>query len=53
MIPMCVFLMKRNGQPYRWIVKITVRGERKYIGCFQTKDQATKALELALKKYKH
>lgn len=53
MTPMCVFMVKRNGQPYRWIVKITVKGERRYIGCFETKDRATEALESALKKWKN
>lgn len=40
----CVFLMKRNGEPYRWIVKVTIKKERKYIGCFKTKPEAVQAL---------
>lgn len=40
----CVFLMKRNGEPYRWIVKVTIQKERKYIGCFKTKPEAVQAL---------
>lgn len=40
----CVFLMKRNGEPYRWIVKVTVQKERKYVGCFKTKPEAVQAL---------
>jgi hypothetical protein len=41
--PACVFLMKRKGVPYRWIVKTTVNRERVYLGCFKTKEEAVKA----------
>lgn len=41
--PMCVFMMKRNGEPYRWVVKVTINKERIYVGCFQSKDEAVKA----------
>ena len=53
MTPICVFLMKRNGEPYRWIVKITVKGERRYIGCYQNKADAILAWETAVKKWKN
>lgn len=52
MTPICVFLMKRNGEPYRWIVKITVKGERRYIGCYQNMADAILAWESAVRKLK-
>lgn len=36
-------MMKRNGEPYRWVVKVTINKERIYVGCFQSKDEAVKA----------
>lgn len=41
--PGCVFLMKRNGEAYRWVVKTTINRERVYVGCFETKEQAINA----------
>ncbi|NDC55519.1 MAG: hypothetical protein EBZ69_01665 [Alphaproteobacteria bacterium] len=51
--PACVFLMKRNGLPYRWIVKTTVNRERVYLGCFKTKEEAVKAWKKHLGESKH
>ena len=42
-----VYMIKRNGKPYRWVVKITVKGERVYIGCFNSEEKATTALKVA------
>ena len=39
----CVYLMMKHGKPYRWIVKVTVNNERKYIGCFKTSEEARAA----------
>lgn len=39
----CIFETTRNGKPYRYIVKLTVHHERKYIGCFKTEDEAISA----------
>lgn len=50
---MFVFLMKRNGEPYRWVVKVTINKERKYVGCFETKQEAIKALDAYMEKQKY
>lgn len=36
----CVFLMKRNGKPYRYMVRTYINKERRYIGCFKTQEEA-------------
>ena len=41
--PVCIFLIKRNGLPYRWVVKSTVNKERTYIGCFDSEAKAVDA----------
>ena len=51
--PMFVFLLKRNGEPYRWIVRVTINKERKYVGCFETKQEAITALDAYIKRQKH
>lgn len=48
---LCVFMMKRNGQPYRWIVRVTVRKERRYVGCYKTRPEAVTALEAFMAKH--
>ena len=41
--PECIFPLYRNGELYRYMVRITNRKEKKYVGCFETREQATKA----------
>ncbi len=41
--PECVFLMKKDGKPYRYMVRTYINKERRYIGCFKTQDEAVKA----------
>ena len=48
---LCVFMMKRNGQPYRWIVRVTVKKERRYVGCYKTRPEAVNALEAFMAKH--
>jgi hypothetical protein len=44
-------MMKRNGQPYRWIVRVTVKKERRYVGCYKTRPEAVTALEAFMVKH--
>lgn len=37
----CVFVVKRNGKPYRYMVRTYINRERRYIGCFRTEEEAT------------
>lgn len=41
----CVYLITRNDKPYRWIVRVTDRGERRYLGCFMNQEEATTAYQ--------
>ena len=45
-----VFLVKRNGVPYRWIVKCTIQKVRTYVGCFDSEEKASEAWEKFAKK---
>ena len=44
--PGCIFLIRRNGVPYRWVVKTTIEKERRYVGCFNTEAKAIEAWNL-------
>jgi hypothetical protein len=46
----CVFVYKRNGKPYRYIVRFTVQKERKYIGCYKELHEAELAATEAAKR---
>lgn len=47
-----VFEVKKNGETYRFIVRITMNGFKEYIGCFKTREDAVIARDKALKKNK-
>lgn len=42
---------KKNGKEAGWIVRIGIKGERKYIGCFTNFEDAIKARQEAEEKY--
>lgn len=39
----CVFVMKKNGKPYRYMTRVIIRGQRFYLGCYKTETEASKA----------
>lgn len=39
----CIFELYRKGKLYRYIVKTTLNKERRYIGCFKTREEAVEA----------
>lgn len=41
----CVFVMKRNGKPYRYMTRVIIRGNRFYLGCYKTEKEASTAYE--------
>lgn len=41
----CIFEVYRKGQLYRYIVRTTLNKERRYIGCFKTKEEAVEAYQ--------
>jgi hypothetical protein len=43
--PKFVFCQKRNGEPYRWIVKFRADKRLVYLGCFKTEREAVDAYE--------
>lgn len=38
----CVFLIKRNGKPYRYMTRVIIKGQKFYLGCFKTEKEASK-----------
>jgi hypothetical protein len=47
--PRYVFLIKRNGKPYRYMARITVKFAKHYLGCFKTEEEAIKAVKMYFK----
>jgi hypothetical protein len=43
--PRYVFVIKKNGKPYRYMARVTVKFDKKYLGCFKTEDEAVKAVK--------
>jgi hypothetical protein len=43
--PKFVFCQKRNGEPYRWIVKFRADKRLVYLGCFKSEREAVDAYE--------
>jgi len=44
--PQWVFVIKRNGKPYRYMARVTARKyEKIYLGCFKTQTEAAIAVE--------
>jgi transposase len=41
--PQYVFVVKRNGKPYRYMVRRIIDNTRHYIGCFKTVKEAVDA----------
>jgi hypothetical protein len=39
----CVFLIKRNGKPYRYMTRVIIKGQKFYLGCYKTEAEASKA----------
>ena len=38
----CVFAIKKNGKPYRYMVRVIIRGQKTYLGCYKTEDETSK-----------
>lgn len=43
--PRYVFTLKRNGKPYRYMARVTVKFVKIYLGCFKTQREAVRAVE--------
>lgn len=41
----CVFIIKRNGKPYRYMTRVIIKGQRFYLGCYKTQAEAAKTYE--------
>ena len=46
----CIYTLKRNGKIYRYIVKLTVNHERRYVGCYKTEKEAILAYRSYVKR---
>lgn len=43
--PQHVFVIRRDGKPYRYMARVTVKFEKKYLGCFKTEAEAVTAVK--------
>lgn len=48
----CVFVMQKDGKAYRYVVRVTVNHERRYVGCFKTEKEAINAYKQYVKTMK-
>ncbi len=48
--PTCVYTIKKNGEIYRYMVRIVIKGRSHYLGCFKTEPEATHAYETYMEK---
>lgn len=39
----CVFIMMKNGKPYRYMSRVVINGNRIYLGCYKTEKEASDA----------
>lgn len=46
--PKFIFPIVKNGATYRYMVRYSIEGFKKYVGCFETEAQAVQALERSL-----
>jgi len=38
----CVFVMKKDGKPYRYMSRVIIKGQKFYLGCYKTEAEASK-----------
>ena len=43
--PRYVFLLKRNGKPYRYMARVTIKFRKIYLGCYKTQEEAVSAVK--------
>lgn len=43
--PRYVFVIKRNGKPYRYMARVTFKFLKIYLGCYKTQDEAVAAVK--------
>lgn len=36
----CVFVIPKNGKPYRYMTRVIIQGTRFYLGCYKTEEEA-------------
>ena len=41
----CVFPVKRNGKPYRYMSRVIIKGKKFYLGCYKTENEASSAYD--------
>ena len=37
----CVFPINRNGKIYRYMTRVIIKGQKFYLGCYKTEEEAT------------
>lgn len=43
--PRCVFVIKRNGKPYRYMARTALNNTKIYLGCYKTPEEAHDAYQ--------
>jgi hypothetical protein len=43
--PRYVFVLKRDGKPYRYMARVTVKFRKIYLGCYKTQEEAVSAVK--------
>jgi hypothetical protein len=43
--PRYVFVIRKDGKPYRYMARVTIKFEKIYLGCFKTQTEAVTAVE--------
>ena len=43
--PRCVFVIKRNGKPYRYMTRTVLNNTKIYLGCYKTPEEAHEAYQ--------
>lgn len=39
----CVFKINKNGKPYRYVARTTIKTKTHYLGCYKTEQEAVDA----------
>jgi hypothetical protein len=43
--PRYVFVLKRDGKPYRYMARVTIKFKKIYLGCYKTQTEAVAAVK--------
>ena len=47
--PRCVYVIWKDDEPYRYMVRVMIKRQMHYLGCFKTEEKAIKVYEKFMK----